>query len=318
MGGLIRGGPVIADAFGAIVVVAVAARVPSGLSASVLPLFWYIERAYQSLNVRPRITPMTFLASTGRVAVERLRGLNHLAAVLVAVVIAILSPRRWPRTIRDAISRQIVSAGVEAVGFVSLIAFLAGVLIVVQVQLWLTKVAQSRLLGPVLVTVVIRELGPLLANFVVIARSGNAMAAELGNMKTLGEVRSLEAQGIDPFEYLVMPRVLGAMVSTFCLTIVFILVSLGSGYVCARLAGVRVGAPLDFAESVTRAIGGADLINVVTKAVVPALIWGAICCIEGLSVVAPVDVPRAASRSLQRSLVALFVILAAVSVLTYT
>jgi phospholipid/cholesterol/gamma-HCH transport system permease protein len=137
-------------------------------------------------------------------------------------------------------------------------------------------------------------------------------------MKTAGEVRALDAQGIDPFDYLVVPRVLGMMVSTFALTIAFILVSLGSGYACARLAGVRVGGPLDFADNITRAIGPADLFNVVAKGTFPALIWGGICCVEGLSVESPGEIPRAASRSLQRSVVALFVIFAAISVLTYT
>lgn len=262
---------------------------------------------------------MAFLAGTGRLALDRLRGASYLAAVLLGVLTTALRPNSWRRTVRDAVSRQIVSAGLEAVGFVSLIAFLAGILIVVQVQLWLTKVAQSRLLGPVLVTVVIRELGPLLANFVVIARSGNSIAVELASMKISGEVRALDAQGVDPFVYLVIPRVLGVTISTFCLTLVFIVVSLGGGYLCARLAGVQALAVGTFVDSISRAIDRADLFNVVMKATVAPLVWGTICCVEGLSVAnATSDITRAASRGLQRSIVALFMIITLISVLTYT
>src|SRR5690348_11540165 len=262
---------------------------------------------------------MTFLANTGRVALERLRGLNYHAAVLGAVLTSALQPRTWRRTVREALSRQIVATGAEAVGFVSIIALFAGVLVVVQVQLWVSKVAQSRLLGPVLVTVVIRELGPLMANFAAIARSGNAITLELANMKIFGEVRALDAQGVDPFVFLVLPRVLGVMVSTLCLTLLFIIVCLGGGYLCAWIAGVHVGGLRDFADTVTRAIGRADLWNVVTKSALPPLVWGTICCVEGLSVAGvSADVTRAASRAIQRSIISLFAIVTVISILTYT
>jgi ABC-type transporter Mla maintaining outer membrane lipid asymmetry permease subunit MlaE len=80
------------------------------------------------------------------------------------------------------------------------------------------------------VAVVARELGPVLINLVVIVRSGSAMTTELGVLKISGGVRALETQGSDPFLHLVMPRVLGTALSTFCLTIVFILVAFASGF----------------------------------------------------------------------------------------
>ena len=80
-----------------------------------------------------------------------------------------------------------------------------------QYNAWIGKVVQSRLLGPVVVVVVVRELGPLLVNFVVIARSGSADATELGLMHVAGEISVLER--LDPLLFLVVPRVsgLGAM-----------------------------------------------------------------------------------------------------------
>ena len=66
---------------------------------------------------------------------------------------------------------------------------------------------------------VARELGPLFANFVLIVRGGSAITTELGLMKVGGEVRVLEAQGIEPLPFLVMPRVLAMAVSAFCLTV---------------------------------------------------------------------------------------------------
>ena len=172
----------------------------------------------------------SFLANIGLAAINRLRGLNYGAAVLMAVLIAPMHPRVWRRRFRASLSHQIVAGGFEAAGLVAFVAFLAGILIVVQVQLWLDKVSQSRLLGPVLVTVVIRELGPVMANFVCIARSGHAITAELATMKRAGQVRALELQGVDPLADLVVPRVIGVTISTFCLTLVFSSVCLAGGY----------------------------------------------------------------------------------------
>ncbi|MBU1910610.1 MAG: ABC transporter permease [Verrucomicrobia bacterium] len=229
-----------------------------------------------------------------------------------------LRRRTWPRTTRNVLARQILFTGFEASRFVSLLAVAVGLSIVVQTQVWLAKVGQSQLLGPVLVMVVIREVGPLLVNFVIIGRSGTAIATELGNMKISGEVYLLDSQGLDPFTYLVVPRVLGAAISIFCLTVVFILVSFVSGYLSGWLLGANPG-PVDlFVDSVFRAVRPADAGNLFIKTIIPGMTTGAICCIEGLSVhTAVTEVPQAATRALVRSTIALFLISAIVSAVTY-
>jgi phospholipid/cholesterol/gamma-HCH transport system permease protein len=250
--------------------------------------------------------------------VSRIRDAWQLASVVGGVVFAGIRPSNWPGTVRNVLGRQIVSIGVYAVGLVSLIAFLAGFLVVVQTQVWLRRVSQSYLLGPILVTVLIRELAPLLTNFVVIGRGGTAIATELANMKLAGEVRSLEAQGVDPFIYLLVPRVVGMIVSTFCLTVIFVLVSLVSGYACSVALGVNSGGGRTFARSVAAAIAPADVFNLLSKALIPSLVSGAICCTEGLGVgLLGSDVANAGTRAFHRSVVALMITSAIVSVLTY-
>lgn len=259
-----------------------------------------------------------FLAVIGDFALERMRRLRYLASVIFAVARLAVRPATWRRTVRDVLGRQIVYTGVEAVPFTSRVAFLVGISIVVQVQLWLRKVGQSQLLGPLLVTVVVRELGPLLANVIVIGRSGNAMASELGHMKFSGEVRALDAQGLDPMVYLVVPRVVAMMLCVLCLTVVFIAVSFFSGYVFGLLLNVKTGGARGFVESVTAAIGPLDVFNVVAKSLIPGMLAGVICCVEGLSVGTTVtDLPQAITRAVQRSVVALFFTSSVISLITY-
>lgn len=261
---------------------------------------------------------MNFFDAVGRATVEQVRSWTYVAAVICAVFGAAVDPRTWRRTIREAFERQILFSGVEAIRMVSVIAFLFGLSVVVQVELWLRRFGQSRLLGPVLVSVVVRELGPLLANIVLIGRSGNAIASELASMTISGEVRALDAQGLDPFLFLVVPRVLGMAVSAVCLTVLFILVCLFSGYLCADALGVRTGGASVYLYSIAAAMGPADVPIVITKAGLPALLAGTICCVEGLGVApAATEVTRATTRALQRSVLTLFITSALISVLSY-
>jgi phospholipid/cholesterol/gamma-HCH transport system permease protein len=260
----------------------------------------------------------SFLAFIGSVALERFARIAHLVAVTLAVLRLSVRVRTWRRTVREVLARQILLTGVEATGFTSRVALLVGVSVVVEAQLWLKKVGQSKLLGPLLVAVIIRELGPLLANIIVIGRSGNAIAADLGHMKFSGEVRVLDAQGLDPLVYLVIPRVLAMMVSVLCLTVIFIFVSLFSGYAFGYLIGAKTGGSTGYLDSITGAIGPWDVFNVITKSLIPSLLAGVICCTEGLGVGGTItEIPEAISRAVQRSVVMLFFVSAVISALTY-
>ncbi len=261
---------------------------------------------------------MRILRRTGARVVNRWERIVHLVAMVTAVVRMTAVPRYWSRTVRDVLARQVYFTGVEAVPFVGTVALLAGVAIVVQAQVWLSKVGQSGLVGPLLVAVVIREVGPLLTNLVVIGRSGTAIAAELAGMRVNREIEILDAQGLDPFVYLVAPRVLSVMLSVSCLTIVFIGLSFLSGYISGVLLGVTRNAPDVFIRDVFGAVAPADVLNVLAKTVVPGLLTGAICCNEGMSVEGAVtEVPQATGRAVAKSVGGVFAVCGVVSALTY-
>lgn len=261
---------------------------------------------------------MNGLARLGERTLDKLLFFVHVIAVAASVVVVAVRPRHWPRTVRDVLARQILFTGVEATRFISLIALLVGVSIVVQVHVLLTRVGQSDLLGPILVAVIIRELGPLLTNFVIIGRSGAAVTTELGNMKINGEIGVLDSQGLDPFTYLVLPRAIGMMISVFCLTIVFIVVAFGSGFLSGVLMGANTGTPRMFMDSVMGALTPTDVISLLAKALVPPLLTATICCVEGFGIdKAVTEVPQATTRSLMKSVGMLFLFSALVSVLAF-
>ena len=258
------------------------------------------------------------LSGLGSFARAQGREVQYLAAVLGTTLFLSAQPRRWRRTVRGVLARQILLSGVESIRFILIMAVLVGISVVVQLDVWTGKLGQSQTLGQLLVLVVARELGPLFANFVLIVRAGSAITTELGIMKVGGEVRVLEAQGIEPLLFLVMPRVLGMAVSAFCLTIIFVLAAFASGYGFGVFIGQANVDPAVFLNGLLKAVHPFDGIGFLVKCLLPALLTGVICSTEGLSVEGGVtEVPLAAKRALARSLGALFATSALTSLLTY-
>ena len=244
--------------------------------------------------------------------------LRHTAAVIGTTLRLSIRPRYWVGGVWNLLTRQVLTVGVEPIGFVCAVATFVGISVVVQLAFWTGKAGQSQLLGPLLVAVVARELGPLLTNIIVIVRSSSAMATELGVLKVSGEVQTMEGQGKDPFLHLVMPRILGVSVATFCLTIGFILVALTSGYLFGAWLGTGSRDFWFFTDTVLTALHPQDVVSIIAKSILPALFTSASCCIGGLGVCGSfTNIPRATQRALTRSIAGLFVISAVVSLLTY-
>jgi phospholipid/cholesterol/gamma-HCH transport system permease protein len=121
-----------------------------------------------------------------------------------------------------------------------------------------------------LLWVVLREIGPLIAAVLVIQRSGTAVATELALMKVSGEVASLQHMRIDPYDHLVVPRVIGIAVSLAALTLYVQFIAVGGGMVLSALminaslsematTFFLLASPLDLAYSIVKSLlfGGA-------------------------------------------------------------
>lgn len=258
------------------------------------------------------------LASIGRSFIRYLSEAVHITAVIVACIALACQPRYWTRPVRDVFARQILFTGVEAARFVILIAFLLGISIIVQIDLWLNKFGQSAMVGPLLVAIVIREAAPLVTNFSIIGRSGTAIAAEMASMRVSGEIRLLDSMGLDPMVYLVMPRVLGMGLSVFCLTLIFIVTSLASGCLASQLLGISSGSINDFFSQVLQALTLGDFASILGKTLLPGMVTASICCEEGMEINMDLtEIPKAATRGQVRSLIGLVLLSALMSLAVY-
>jgi len=194
---------------------------------------------------------------------------------------------------------QVMFTGVQALSLVSAIGILIGASIIIQTNMMMP--ADGELIGRVLVAVVLRELAPLITAIVVAGRSGTAIATELGNMKVNSEVLALSSLGIDPLRYVVLPRMVGCVVSVVALMIYFSIVSLSAAFAIGILA---TGASLSsFQQGVAGSVMPHDLALFFAKGLGLGTIVGWLSCHFGLQVnSSPTEVPQQASRAVVMSL----------------
>lgn len=208
----------------------------------------------------------------------------------------------WLRTIRS----QIYFTAVQALPFVGTIALIIGMTVIVQAHAQGLQFTYSSVLGRLLATIVVRELGPLLAAVVVIGRSGTAIAAELATDNVLGETDAMESLGVDPLQFLVWPRVVGGAISVMLLTLLFNAVTLAAaGWMAWVLDGLP---PADFARALQLALAPADVWLLALKGAVFGAGIAMLCSFAGLLAERrPTEIPKAVTRGVVLSLLFVFV-----------
>jgi phospholipid/cholesterol/gamma-HCH transport system permease protein len=77
------------------------------------------------------------------------------------------------------------------------------------------------------------ELGPVLTSLMLAGRAGAGIATELGTMRITEQIDALESMAVNPHQYLVLPRVIAAMIVTPILTLLFFVIGMGGAYVVA-------------------------------------------------------------------------------------
>ncbi len=175
----------------------------------------------------------------GRIILAVVRTVHGLGAfALIALGVTVTRFWKAADVVHPLISQQISRAGVRLLPMVSFVAFALGFVVIGQTVSLLNRVGAQDWAGTVMVTVIVRELGPLVTALLVLARVGTAIVIELGTNRATGEVEALEALGIDPIHMLVMPRLIGLAASIFSLTVYMILVALCSGYLFAFIQDV--------------------------------------------------------------------------------
>src|SRR3954451_5754192 len=141
---------------------------------------------------------------------------------------------RTPRYLADTI-QQADLIGVGSLPVVVLTGFFTGLVLALQSSNTLQRFGSLSLIGQLVSTSMVRELGPVLTSLMVAGRNSSGMASELGSMVETEQIYAMRALGTDPMKKLVTPRVTATVFMLFFLSIISDLVGLAGGLMVAKL-----------------------------------------------------------------------------------
>ncbi|MCP5458301.1 MAG: ABC transporter permease [Gammaproteobacteria bacterium] len=229
----------------------------------------------------PASDKLGFIETLGRTTSRQWERLQRFSGFLSECGGALAVALRHPGAVRwGEVLAVATEAGANAVPIVLLIGFLMGVIIAFEIGL----VAQQ--FGAVIYVVdgvgvaMLRELGALMTAIVFAGRTGAAFAAQIGTQKVNEEVNAILTFGLDPVHFLVLPRLLAAVLVVPLLTVLADLVGLCGGALVLAKFDISF---IQFYYHLLEAVDAGDFIVGIVKAVVFGLTIAAIGCERGLS-----------------------------------
>ncbi|MFH1076409.1 MAG: MlaE family lipid ABC transporter permease subunit [Pseudomonadota bacterium] len=230
----------------------------------------------------------------------------------IALMRVIAAPRRlrW----KDLIT-AVEQAGVNALPIVALISFLVGLIMAFQAVIPMRQFGAEIFVADLIALTMLRELGPLMTAIVLTGRSGSAFAAELGTMKVNEEIDALTTMGLDPVQFLVVPRVIAAIAVTPLLSVFAGVVGVLGGSIVLLSMGYTFSS---YIQEVISAATYIDMAGGLFKSIVFGWIVAAIGCLRGLQTkIGATAVGESTTRAVVTGIVLIVVIDGIFSVVYY-
>jgi len=179
------------------------------------------------------ITPM--LAKIGAPIVSAARDAGGMSMIVWRTVMSLFHLSLE----RDEFWRALYKFGVKSLPIVVVTAFFAGGIMVLQAAMYVTQYGLYTFVGWAAGFLTLRELGPLLIGLMFSGRVGANNAAELATMTITEQIDALRVLAIEPFRYLVLPRLLAMVIMLFCLTAIGDMVAIvGGGLIAKAILGL--------------------------------------------------------------------------------
>jgi phospholipid/cholesterol/gamma-HCH transport system permease protein len=208
-------------------------------------------------------------------------------------------------------------AGFDALPVVLTINFLIGFVMAYMTTLILTTFGANQFVADLVGIAMTRQLGPLMTAFVVCGRSGAAFATELGSMRVSEEIDALRTMGLEPYGWLVFPRVLSLVLVLPVLTLLADIAGIFGGLVVGTVS-LGLTARGFYTETVG-AIFPWDVESGLIMSVAFALAIGLIACQQGFAASGgPLGVGRRTTNTVVASLFAIVLLDAMFTVLYRT
>lgn len=189
---------------------------------------------------------------------------------------AIGSRRLGRRLVRSAYEQ-----GVRCLPVILIVGLFTGLVLGLQGYHTLSRFGSAALLGQLVSLTLVRELAPVLAALMLVGQAGSALTAELGIQRNSEQIDALETMGIDPYGFLVAPRLLAALLVYPMMSAFFTLIGLVGGWLSGSVLLSLEGGI--YWASVHRAVHLSDVGQSMLKALVFGAITVALCCYNGFN-----------------------------------
>ena len=214
---------------------------------------------------------MNPFASIGRAVLTVLAHIGRLALFTARALVGLVSPPVYTRLILS----QMIRIGYFSLPVVGLTAFFTGGVLALQIYLGGNRFGAESIVPQVVVLAVTRELGPVIAGLMIAGRVGAAIAAEIGTMKVTEQIDALTTLATNPVKYLVVPRLVAAVISMPVLTAVGDSIGVFGGYLVATYnlgftGSIYLKNTVDFAKS-----------DDITSGLIKAAVFGFIVALMG-------------------------------------
>lgn len=252
----------------------------SGLRPEFQALLNQFDPAAMQVPVQPHVARIKVIAEIGRAAAITWRDIREQVAFIGETSTALWYAAKNPARVRwKDVWYTCEQVGVNALPIVALISFLLGIILAFQAAVPMRQFGAELFVADLVGLSILRELGPLMTAILLAGRSGAAFAAEIGTMKVNEELNALTTMGLDPVRFLVVTRIVAAVLMVPLLTLFADLIGILGG----ALTMITFNIPIvSFLKEVDSLVDVKDLLAGLAKAPVFAILIAGIGCLRGL------------------------------------
>jgi phospholipid/cholesterol/gamma-HCH transport system permease protein len=252
----------------------------SGLPPGVRRLLELAQAVPEKQGARAEPARVPFFQRVGEATIGYGISLGEALAFLGDITVAIGRLLRGKARYRRVdLLENIQSCGANAVGIVTLISFLVGVILAFMGAVQLQQFGASIYVADLVGIGMVREMGAMMTAIIMSGRTGAAFAAQLGTMKVTQEIDALTTMGISPLEFLVLPRLSALVLMMPLLCLYSDLMGIGGG------AAIGVGmlglSPTMYMRETISALSLTNLFLGLIKATVYGALIAIAGCLQG-------------------------------------
>lgn len=177
------------------------------------------------------------------------------------------------------ILRQVAFVSLRSLPTICFSGIFVGAILVLQMDLILSKYNAQSFLGGLNTSTVVREVGPLMMSFLLAGKIGAYTAAELGTMRVTEQIDAIECLGVNSIQYLIVPRLIGIILSSFILLTIGLSVSVFASMLIASIhCNINF---LQFLSSIPRFTSVFTILGAFFKSLIYGSIVASVACHKG-------------------------------------